>query len=192
MVVPSSTVEAAAGVDPDDPLVVLVVLADSPQQVAVVEQTVRGLLTPTDPTKISVETSAELAAIRAAVRGELGSYGRGLVLAILGGAAVLVAVNNLALVTLRRKDFGRRRALGATRALIVALLLSQVALLALLGVALGVVAGLVGLVTAGHPVPGASFTVAVAVAAVLTATLAASVPAVIASRRDPLHELRVP
>lgn len=192
VVVPSSTVESAAGASPDDPLVVLVVLADSPQQVAVVEQTVRGLLAPTDPTKVSVETSAELAAIRAAVRGELGSYGRGLVLAILGGAAVLVAVNNLALVTLRRKDFGRRRALGATRALIVALLLSQVALLALLGVALGVVAGLVGLVTAGHPVPDISFTAAVAVAAVLTATLAAYLPAVIASRRDPLHELRVP
>lgn len=192
VVVPSSTVEALAGANPDDPLVVLVVLADTPQQVAVVEEIVRGLLTPTDPTKVSIETSAELAAIRAAVSGELGSYGRSLVLAILAGAAVLVAVNNLTLVTLRRKDFGRRRALGATQSLIIALLLSQVALLAVLGAAVGVVTALVGLAGARQPIPDVSFTAAVAIAAILTATLAALLPAVIASRRDPLHELRVP
>lgn len=192
VVVPSSTAGAASGANPDDPLVVLVVLARTPQEVAVVTETVRGLVTPADPTAVSIETSAELAAIRAAVRGELGAYGRGTVLAILAVAALLVAVNLLALVTMRRRDFGRRRALGATQSLIVTLLLCQVLLLALIGGATGVGIALVTLAASGQPLPDPAFTAAVAVAATLTATIAAFLPAVVASRRDPLHELRVP
>jgi len=178
--------------DRSAPLALLVVLARTPAEVAAVEQAVRGLLGPVDPEGVTVETSAELASIRAAVSGELGSYGRATVLVILAVAALLVAVNLLGLVAMRRKDFGRRRALGASQVLIVGLVLAQVTLLAAAGAIAGTGVCLLGLVVAGEPVPGVAFTVAVAVAAVLTATLAAVVPAVVAARRDPLHELRVP
>lgn len=178
--------------DPAEPLTLLVVLARTPPEVAAVEEVVRGLLPTTAPGEITVETSAELAAVRAAVGGELGSHGRSTVLGILALSSILVAVNLLALVTMRRKDFGRRRALGATKPLIVTLLLTQVVLLASAGAAIGAAATITGLALAGDPLPGLPFTVAVAVAAVLAAALAALAPAMLAARRDPLHELRVP
>lgn len=192
VLVPSSTTDTPAGDSPDDPLAVVVVLADQPSHVAAVEDTVRGLIDPIDPTAVTIETSTELAAIRAAVSGELGSYGRSAILGILAVSAVLVAVNLLALVMMRRKDFGRRRALGATQSLIISLLLAQVVLLAAAGAALGTTASLVGLAATGNPLPGAEFAGAVAVSGILIAALAALAPAVVAARRDPLHELRVP
>jgi putative ABC transport system permease protein len=191
-VIPSSGTGTWAGEQPHEPLALLVVLAHSPPEVAAVETVIRGLLTDAEPGTVTIETSAQLAAIRAAIGGELGTHARATVLAILAIAALLVTVNLLALVTMRRKDFGRRRALGATRGLIITLLLTQVALLALAGAALGTASSLAGLATTGNPLPGAEFTMAVAIASLLVATLAALPPAIIAARRDPLHELRVP
>jgi putative ABC transport system permease protein len=191
-VIPSSGTDTWAGEQPHEPLALLVVLAHSPREVAAVEAVIRGLLTDAEPGTVTIETSAQLAAIRAAIGGELGTHARATVLAILAIAALLVTVNLLALVTMRRKDFGRRRALGATRGLIITLLLTQVALLAITGAALGTAASLAGLATTGNPLPGAEFTAAVAIASVLVATTAALPPAIIAARRDPLHELRVP
>src|SRR5690606_2429416 len=192
VVIPSSSPAAPAGDHPEEPLAMLVVLARSPQEVAVVEAVVRSLLTDAEQGTVTVETSAELAEVRAAVNGELRTYGRGTVLAILAVSTVLVAANLLALVIMRRRDFGRRRALGATRGLIVALIMGQVAVLAVAGAVVGTSAAVVGLAAAGHPLPDVGFATAVGAAGVLVAVAAAVVPAVVASRRDPLHELRVP
>ena len=90
-----------------------------------------------EPGTVTVDTSAQLAEIRAAVNGELRTYGHGTVLAILAVSTVLVAANLLALVIMRRKDFGRRRALGATRGLIIALVIGQVAVPAVAGAVAG-------------------------------------------------------
>lgn len=192
VVVPSSTPQATSGVHPQAPLAVLVALADSPAEVAAVEATVRSYLRDVEPGKVTIETSAGLAAIRAAVGGELGRYGRGTVLGILAISAILVAANLLALVMMRRKDFGRRRALGAKRSLVASLLLVQVSLLAVVGGVLGASGTLIGLAAAGDPLPAADFAIALVVAGVVTAVLSALPPAVFAARRDPLHELRVP
>ena len=113
-------------------------------------------------------------------------------LLILLVSAALVAVNLFALVTMRRKDFGRRRALGASRGLIVALLLAQVLLLAVLGSVLGLGIAYIALNLSGEPQAGVEFAMAVAIAGILAAALAALPPALVAARRDPLHELRVP
>lgn len=178
------------------PLTLLVILTRTPSEVAAVEALLRAMLADllhsTTPGEVTIDTSADLATIRAAVSGELGTYARGTVLAILALSAVLVAVNLLALVTMRRKDFGRRRALGATRGLITVLLLTQTGLLAAVGATFGVAGSLAVLAATGSPLPGARFTLAVAVAAMLAATGAALLPAITAARRDPLHELRVP
>jgi hypothetical protein len=69
-----------------------------------------GLLAGIDPGSVTVETSQQLADIRAAISGELGAHGRATVLGILATSALLVAANLLGLVVMRRKDFGRRRA----------------------------------------------------------------------------------
>ena len=74
----------------------------------------------------------------------------------------------------RRKDLGRRRALGATRATIIALVVGQVALTAALASAIGALLCTATLALLNTPTPPASL------------------PAIFAANRDPLHELRVP
>lgn len=192
VVVPSSTTDSLAGADSDAPLAVVVIIVETPGQVSVLTEVVRGLLADADPQKTTIETSAQLATIRQAVSGELGRYGRETVLGILAVSALVVLVSTLALVMMRRKDFGRRRALGARRGLIVSLLLAQVTITAGLGALAGSAATIAALAAVGDPVPAWTFTSAVAVLGVLCALAAALPPAGWAARRDPLHELRVP
>ncbi len=171
---------------------VLVVITRAPDDVAPVAALVRTVLDVPDPATVSVTTSENLADLRAVVSGQLGSSGRGLVLLVLAASGVLVAAILHGLVMLRRRDYGRRRALGATRGLIVALVLTQTALPAAVGAALGCAGAALALAVLGDPVPAAGYLLALAVLATALAVLAAVVPAVTASRRDPLTELRVP
>ncbi|MFT4030620.1 MAG: lipoprotein ABC transporter permease [Protaetiibacter sp.] len=170
----------------------VVVIADTPEHVAPVSQAVLSVLAADDPTKVSVQTSEALAQLRTLVQGQLGSFSRGLVIALVAVTAALVAILLYGLVMMRRKDFGRRRALGATRGLIIALLLAQTAVLALAGTVLGLTASTIALGVTGDPQPGIAFTAALGILALAAATLAALIPATIASRREPIRELRVP
>jgi len=171
---------------------ILVVTASRPDLVAPVSDAVLSLLAAEDPTKITVQTSEALAQLRALVQGQLGSFSRGLVLLMLAITGTLVAIILYGLVMMRRKDFGRRRALGATRSLIIGLLLTQTALLALTGTLLGNATAITVLLATGAPLPGPAFLTASSVLATATATLAALIPALAASRREPIRELRVP
>ncbi|WP_318247062.1 ABC transporter permease [Microbacterium gallinarum] len=176
----------------DEPVGVLVVIAERPDLVAPVSDAVLSVLAPADPSKITVETSEALAQLRALIQGQLGSFSRGLVLGLLALTGALVAVLLYGLVMMRRKDYGRRRALGATRGLIVALLVTQTAVLALAGITVGTAASAIILFASGDPLPGVAFTAALAVLALCTALVAALIPAIVASRREPIRELRVP
>lgn len=171
---------------------VLIVIAARPDLVAPVSDAVLSVLAVDDPTKVTVQTSEALAQLRGLIEGQLGSFARGLVLVMLALTGTLVAVILYGLVMMRRKDFGRRRALGATRAVIIELLLIQTALLALAGVLIGSMIAAITLIASADPLPGLDFFSAVGVLAVTTALLAALVPAVAASRREPIKELRVP
>lgn len=170
----------------------LVVIAETPELVTPVSEVVQSLLGAEDPTKVTVQSSEALAQLRALIEGQLGSFSRGLVVALLALTGTLVAVLLFGLVMMRRRDFGRRRALGASRTLIVSLLLTQTGLLALIGIATGVAASSVLLIASGDPLPGLAFTGALALLTLLTALIAALVPATLASKRDPIRELRVP
>ena len=171
---------------------IVVVIADSPELVAPVSAAVLSILGVVDPAKITVTTSERLASLRALVEGQLGAFGRGLIFAISGVSAALVAAVLYGLVTLRRKDFGRRRALGASRALIVTLLLWQSALIAVAGSMLGIIASSLVLAASGDPLPDLAFLVAVGVLAIAVAVVAAVIPGITAARREPIRELRVP
>lgn len=171
---------------------VLVVVAETPDLVVPVSDLVQSVLGVTDPTKVKITTSEALANLRAIVEGQLGSFGRSLVIVIFALTAVLVAAILYGLVMLRRKDFGRRRALGASQRLIVGLLLAQTAALSIVGAVLGSLGAAIGLGVSHDPLPELEYFVAVAFLAVLVGTVAALVPAIAASRRDPLTELRVP
>jgi len=177
--------------DPE-PVAVLVVLAERPDLVSAVSAAVQSVLAVDDPTKITITTSETLAQLRALVQGQLGAFGRGLVLLILAVSGLLVAAILTGLVTLRRKDFGRRRALGATRGLIVGILLTQTLALATVGAVLGTGIATVVLAVGGDPLPGLAFTAGIGILAIAVSIVAALIPALVAARRDPIRELRVP
>ena len=151
-----------------------------------------AVLDPADPTSVGIETSEDLALVRAAVQGELGRFGRQLVTLVLGVGLVLVGLNIYGAVTTRRRDFGRRRALGATRTAIVGLVTLQTLVVATIGAALGSAIGMVIIQRWTATTPDPAFTTAIATLAVLAAAVAALPPAILAAYRDPVRVLRVP
>lgn len=171
---------------------VLVVVADHARLVAPIAAAVRSLLGVDDPTKVSVETSETLVSIRSTVEGELGDFGRALVGALFVLCGGLVAAIVYGLVMFRRRDFGRRRALGASKSLVLALVVSQVCGLSIVGSTAGSIVGVAALALGGDPVPPVEYVVALGTLAVAIASGAAFGPAVVASRREPIRELRVP
>lgn len=173
-------------------LTTVIVVVDSPADVALVSKTLTDLLATPNPQDVTVQTSQSLVDVRAAVAGTLTSYSRSNAVGILSGAAVLVMATLMVVVALRRRDYGRRRALGATRGLLMLLLEVQTVMLAVVGSTLGAGVALVILAVQGAPLPGADYVGAIALLAVLAAILGALPPAVYAATRDPLTELRQP
>ncbi|RII99095.1 lipoprotein ABC transporter permease [Clavibacter michiganensis] len=177
---------------PSGDLAVLVVVASEPNEVAAVTDAVVSVLAVSDPTKVSISTSESLADLRGLIQGQLGFFSQNLVVLIFSLTATLVAAILYGLVMLRRKDFGRRRALGASRGLIIALLLIQIGLLSAVGGALGSGVASLSMVVSADPLPSFAYFLAVAILATAVGVIAAVVPAIAAARRDPLKELRVP
>lgn len=176
----------------DEQIGVLVVIAKTPGLVAPVSDAVVSLIGAADPSKLTVHTSEALANLRSLIGDQLSGFSRELVVALLSVTGILLALLLYGLVMMRRKDFGRRRALGASRLLIISLLLAQTGILTVVGIALGVGVSFIVLTASGDPWPGAAFTGALAVLTVATTLLAAFLPAVMASRREPIEELRIP
>lgn len=168
------------------------VLVSDPSLVASVSRAALMTLAAEDPTGVAVETSQALAEVRAAVQGELGRFGRQIVTLVLAAGLVLTALSVYAAVTSRRKDFGRRRALGASRGFIVLLVAAQTAFAAVVGGVLGTAISVLVLANTTGTVPDPAFSAAIIILAVLAA-IAASIPsAVVAAYRDPVRVLRVP
>lgn len=174
------------------PVGVLVVIASDARIVAPLTATIRPLIAAEDPRAVSVNSSEALASLRGSVQTQLGAFGNTLAAGVLILTGRLVALVQGSMVMLRRRDFGRRRALGATRSLIVTLILVQTVALAVLGVALGALASTIALTAAGDPLPTLDYTAAVATLAITVSILAAIAPAILAARREPIKELRVP
>lgn len=145
-----------------------------------------------DATALTVETPSGALALRDVVAGRLGAASRQLMALVMGVAAVLIAVTMLSATVARRRDFGRRRALGATRSALVTGLLLQTALGATLGILLGVSLGLATLQATTGSLPTSRFTLGVAGLALLLTLLACAPVATHAAHRDPLRILRVP
>lgn len=140
---------------------------------------------------LGVESPATIAQLQQSVGRDLGGFNRSLVLGVMGAGAVLVAIVVLSDALVRRKDLGRRRALGANRATIVALVVLRTAVPALAGSVLGTTTGL-WIAARFDAAPGWSFTLAISILSVLAAMLSAVPPAVYAARRDPVEVLRTP
>lgn len=140
---------------------------------------------------LGIESPVSLAQLQQQVGRDLGSVSRSLVLGVLGGGALLTAIVVLADVLVRRKDLGRRRALGATRATIIALVMLRTAIPALLGAGVGAAVGLY-LANTLNARPGATFAASIMVLSTLAAISSSAVPAMYAAHRDPVEVLRTP
>lgn len=178
--------------DPEATVTRIIVLAEAAENVPRLAAAVRAVLDPADPSSLAVRSSDTLVQVRAAVQGELGTWGRNLVSLVLGAGLVLTALNVFGAVTTRRRDFGRRRALGASRLDIITLVTAQTVLTAVVGAAAGVLIGTAVVRQILGILPEPDFGLAVAVLAVIATAIAALPPAVVAAYRDPVRILRVP
>lgn len=170
----------------------VILQADTSADVASVVKVATGLLGEAEPGQVSVVVSDDLIRAQSVIRGELGGFGRAIVVQALGAGLVLMALAVLAGVNGRRRDFGRRRALGATRAQLVGVVVAQTACAALPGAVIGAVAGSSVVLVLADSWPGWAFPTAVSTLTVLAAAISAVAPAVVAAWRDPVLALRVP
>ncbi|MCL2652581.1 MAG: hypothetical protein FWD63_02165 [Propionibacteriaceae bacterium] len=146
----------------------------------------------TYPVAMTVETPVGAIAWRNAIAGGLSAASRELMALIMAVGAALIAITMFTATTSRRAEFGRRRALGATRSVLVASLIAQTAISATPGVVLGIVSGLGTLMIGTGMVPAWRFTAGVGGLVLLLALVASTPIAIIAAHRDPLRILRVP
>jgi putative ABC transport system permease protein len=126
------------------------------------------------------------------VSDEISARDRLLVLALLGAAMVLACLVVFAGTIGSRRDFGRRRALGATRGQLTLLVMAAMFWPALLGAAAGVLARWAYLGSQLGHVADPRIPTAVGVLVVLGLTAISALPAIHAATRDPLRVLRVP
>lgn len=176
----------------DEAVIRIIALANSAQRVPYLSAAIASVLDPLDPGSIAIQTSDSLVQVRAAVQGELGTFGRNIVGGTLAAGLILTALNVFGAVTARRRDFGRRRALGASRLDIVALVTVQTVAIAIAGAGVGALMGTVVVYEFVGSAPQPDFTLAVVTLAVIAGAVAAVPPALVAAFRDPVRVLRVP
>ena len=107
--------------------------------------------------KCSLGGQALVSLLRDSIDKQLGTLGSTLTLGSLILTATLVMVVQLALVLLKRRDWGRRRALGANRFTIIALIVTHTGMLAVIGATIGVIMSLLVLQIWGDPLPSVSY-----------------------------------
>jgi putative ABC transport system permease protein len=171
---------------------IIVAVASTPSQVSALTDTVVSAAAVDDPSRLKVQSSEDLVRLRQALDTTLGTYGKEITGASLAATVVIVGSMLIGQVIVRRRDFGRRRALGANRTFIVLLVVSQSLLTAIVGAASGASTAVAALMTANRPTPPLDLSLAVCVLIVMSAALASLPPALIAANRDPASELRVP
>ncbi|WP_406245399.1 ABC transporter permease [Microbacterium sp. M] len=178
--------------EPASRIGLLVAVVSHPRYIEPVSVLVKQLLGNVDADQITVETSVEFANLRSIVGSQLGWSGRTLVFILLGITAFLAATVQYGSVLMKRRDYGRRRALGATRMLVASIVIGQALLQSIVGSIIGCAVSFAVITIIGDPQPPWTFYLGVGILAILTGLIAAIIPSAVASRRDPLKELRVP
>lgn len=178
--------------DPSKPLRTVHVLARTTADVATLRDLVPTLLIADDSAKLAITSPQILVELQLVVDGQLGAGSRRVMIGVLAGGLVLIAATMAGATMGRRRDFGRRRAMGATRSDIVTLVLVHAAVAAGVGTALGTVGGLSGLWLWRGQIPAWDFTFGVTILTLLMALAATLPPALNAAWKDPVLVLRLP
>ncbi|MDR3069984.1 MAG: hypothetical protein LBU38_03125 [Propionibacteriaceae bacterium] len=168
----------------------LLVLATDHSQSGWVEDQVMQIISVSDRSQLEVISPASLAELQAQVNTGFVAYARQLFAIVLFIGVGIIAVVVLADILLLRSDLGRRRALGATRGAVAALVVLRTFFPAFAGVVLGDALGLgLGI---GQLWPSAEFAVALAALCLLCVIVASAIPAFVAVSQDPVKALRTP
>jgi putative ABC transport system permease protein len=163
--------------------------------VAAVQSVLAQTANPESPNEVDVSQPSDALTARAAASGAFDSLFLGLgVVALVVGA---VGVANIMIISVleRRSEIGLRRALGATRGQIRKQFLSEAIMLALLGGAVGVAAGVLATVVYARTkhwavvIPTEAWAGGIGAAIVIGAT-AGLLPALRAARLSPTEALR--
>lgn len=170
----------------------IIVLAASISSVSALIQAARAVVVAEDPAAVSVTGSTVLSDLQRVVSGELAGSSYAIVLGVLAVGAFATAVTLIGLLGLRSVDFGRRRALGASRGQLLAITLLHVAYAGILGALCGVAASVAALAVLIGQLPGISFIAGASTISILTAIAAATLPAVRAAAKDPVAVVRTP
>jgi len=152
---------------------------------------VMAVLAPAQMEGVTVESPTAIAETARDIANQQASYGRSLLLMILAVGGFFVAAVVLADVLIRRRDLGRRRTLGITRADLTVLVTGRTLITSLVGAILGCLTGWLVNAAGGQPTPLA-FAAAVGILATLAAIVSAIPPAIYATKLDPVDVLRTP
>ena len=157
-----------------------------------VAELIQALVPAQQPNQVEVEVADGALQLRSVLSGTLGQSSRQLMATVLGVGLVLVWITLTGAVNSRRRDFGRQRALGASRSAIVTMVLAQAAIAGAIGVVLGTAGGLAATWAIAGALPRTAFILGLMGLSLLVTILGAMGPAIVASRRDPVRILRVP
>lgn len=176
----------------DVPVRYLYVLAEEGVDVTDLALAVESLIPASEPGVIDVEVADSALELREVISGTLGAASRQLMAIVLGTGLVLVTVTMIGAVAARRRDFGRQRALGATRAHVVVSVLMHSGVAGALGTVVGLTVGLVATGMLIGSLPSWRFSIGLAGLTLYVALLGSLPPAISAAFRDPVRILRVP
>ena len=174
-------------------VVQIFIAVDDPALAQSVGQAAQAVLTAEDPSGVTVEVSSSVIELGDVVSGKLGASARQLMALVLLVGLAITTVVTMAMVASQRRNFGRMRALGASRSALIAMVLIRTTVSAGLGALVGGAIGvaMVGATTGGE-LPHWTFVVGVGMLALAMSLLGCAVPAVAAARQDPVAILRVP
>jgi putative ABC transport system permease protein len=144
------------------------------------------------PGQLTVERSADAGDLQDAVSSAVNRYGAMIVLTVMATSLLSLAFLSILMVHSRRQEFGRRRALGATRGAIVALVVVQGGIVVALGSLAGSVAGVALAWLRFDTLMPWGVLVMLVVTTVCGSALAQIPSAVTAGLRDPVRVLRTP
>lgn len=168
------------------------ILADNAADVSSIAKQAQALSGIDHTADVNIQTSPDLIKLGQAVSGQVGALGRALAFAAIGIGLLLISLTVTMSLLSRRRDFGRRRSLGATRSALLALTLMEAAIPIGVGAILGTAFGLAASVLFVGEAPPIEFA-AGAMILVIVVGVAAAVPATLtAAWRDPVRTLRVP
>jgi putative ABC transport system permease protein len=168
------------------------VLVGDGYDVATVRTAVEAAVPSSVPATVEVEMSDGALRLRETLSGTLGASSRQLMVLVLGTGMALICVTVIGSVASRRRDFGRSRALGASRSAIVVGVLVQSTIAAGLGTLLGISTGLVVTHMLSGSLPSTRFISGLGGLTLLAALLGSLPPAIAAAWQDPVRILRVP